>query len=69
MDLILAELKALDKQTRARTKALFGRATGLDPVVDRERIHVSYEGRLLALNVVVRIAGSGRPSHGVRCPS
>ena len=51
VDLILAELKALDKQTKARTKALFSEAAGLDPVVDRDRIHVSYEGRVLALNI------------------
>ena len=51
VDLILAELKALDKQTRARTKALFGAATGLDPIVDKDRIHVSYKGRVLALNI------------------
>ena len=51
VDLILAELKALDKQTRARTKAIFGQETGLDPVVDLDRIHVSFHGRLLAMNI------------------
>ncbi len=51
VDLIVAELKALDKLTRARTKALFKEETGVDPVVDKERIHVSFHGRLLAMNI------------------
>jgi hypothetical protein len=51
VQIILGELRALDEQTRARSLRLFGEEIGLDPVVDRERIHVSFEGVLFTFNL------------------
>ncbi len=51
VDIIVAELKALDKVAKQRSKAIFGHTIDLNPVVDKERIHVSFQGRILALNV------------------
>ena len=51
VNIILSELKALDKLVSARSRALFKKTIDLSPVVDRDRIHVSFKGRFLALNV------------------
>lgn len=59
VQIILDELSALDTQTRARSLRLFGEEIGLDPLVDRERINVSFEGVLFTFNLgdgVVHVA-------------
>lgn len=50
VETIYAELKALDAVVRQRSKTLFGREVDLSPLVDRNRINVSFEGMLFTFN-------------------
>jgi hypothetical protein len=50
VEIIYGELKALDTVVRQRSKALFGREVDLSPLVDRNKINVSFEGMLFNFN-------------------
>ena len=51
VDIIFAELKALDLKVRDRTLAMYQTPTDLSPVVDRRNIDVTFKGMMLAFNV------------------
>jgi hypothetical protein len=51
VDIIYAELKALDTQVRDRSKAMFNKAYDLTPIVNKQNINVSFKGMMLAYNI------------------
>jgi hypothetical protein len=51
VDIIYAELKALDTQVRSRTKAMFKKTYDLTPIVNKQNINVSFKGMMLAYNI------------------
>ena len=50
VDIVYAELKALDSKVRQRTQAIFKRQYSLSPLVDKSRIIVNFEGLLFSFN-------------------
>ena len=50
VDIVYAELKALDAKVRQRTLAIFKRQYSLSPLVSKDRIIVDFEGLLFSFN-------------------
>ncbi len=50
VDIVYAELKALDSKVRQRTKVVFKRQYSLSPLVNKDRIIVDFEGLLFSFN-------------------